>query len=187
MSDGISTKGLPLIAFATSFDLIDNNQRWTELSLFHRPGERRPFLADSRGCSKVEGEREYKRQRVAKSIEEACRLFDNSRLHDEIITKAQAWADAQPAAPGRQAPAIQFDGAGGLRGALLWLYPDASVDEADSALGKRFLHDFGVPVRTVTHALKQQSDGQGLPSWCLAFIGGLQHFDRDAFYANRRP
>jgi hypothetical protein len=181
----IDVSRLECIAHASSWSR-DNQIRWTELAIYYRPGERRPFVAQSIGRTKVRGEVDFTRQRVGKSIEEACRLFDNSRLHDEIVEQAQAWLDKHPETSGREPPCIQFDGAGGVRGALLWLYPAAAVDVPDIHLAKLFEADWGVPARTVTHALAQQRAGLRLPSWCLAFIGALQHFDRDAFHAMRR-
>lgn len=181
----IRTADLERIAFVSSHG-PDNLIRWTELGLYHRPRERRPFVAESIGRTKVRGEVEFRRQRVGKSIEEVCRVFDNSRLHDQIIEQAQAWLDTQPTLAATEPPSIQFDGAGGLRGALLWLYPAATVDTSDLHLAKLFEKDWGVPERTIRHTLAQQRDKKELPSWCLAFIGALQHFDRAAFHAMRR-
>lgn len=181
----VDVSNLERIAEASSWG-ADNRIRWTELAIFHRPRERRPFLAQSIGRTKVRGEVDFIRQRVAKSIEEACRLFDNSRLYDRIVEEAQAWLDKHPEAGGREPPVIQFDGAGGLRHALLWLYPASSVETSDIHLAKLFEADWGVPARTVTHTLQQQREGREMPSWCKAFLGALQHFDRDAFHAMRR-
>lgn len=186
MPDGIDTSKLERIAFATSRNEEDRMQaRWTELAVYHRPGERRPFVAESIGRTKVKGEVDFNRQRVGKTVEEVCRLFDNSRLHDEIVEQVQKWADANNLVD-REPPSVQFTGDGGLRGALLWLYPAASKDASENELAKRFQYDFGVPMRTVSHALAQEREGQGLPSWCKAFIAALQHFDRDNFYKCRR-
>lgn len=193
----IETDGLERIAFATSRTDPAEQVRWTELSLFYRPEGIRPthpgrkFMSQSVGKTCVPGEQEFVRQRVVKSIEQALRLFDNSRLHDQIVEQADAWRDRNPQAEdqpsrSRRQPEIQFDGAGGLRGALLWLYPAAERDSSDVHLAKLFQFDWGVPVRTVTHALAQEKGGDGLPSWCKAFIGSLMHFDRDAFHAMRR-
>jgi hypothetical protein len=188
----IDTSGMQRIAHASS----DDGQaiRWTELSLFYSPAGIRPshpgrkFLAESVGASRFPGEREFKRQRVGKSIEEACRVFDNSRLHDQIIEQAQAWEDAHPQAERRKAPTIQFNGAGGLRGALLWLYPQQSPEASDIKLAQLLETDWGVPARTVTHTLRtERLTGGEVPTWCKAFLGALQHFDRDAFHGMRRP
>ena len=181
----IDCTALVPVAEASSYG-ANNNIRWTELGIYYRPGERRPFVAQSIGRSKVLGETDFVRQRVGKSIDEVSRLFDNSRLADDVAAQAQAWLDRHPEAVGTPPPRIQFNGAGGLRGALLWLYPTSSKDSSDNVLAKQFQNDWGVPVRTVTHALAQERDGEGLPSWCKAFMGALQHFDRDAFHAARR-
>lgn len=193
-SAGIDVTGLEVVGKASSHG-PDNQIRWTELSLFYLTPEQRgrhpsrAFVAQSIGHTKVRGEKMFIRQRRAKTIEEALRLFDNSRLHDTIVEHAQAWLDSHPEAETKvKPPKVQFDGAGGLRGALLWLYPgDTTRESPDVQLGKLFQRDWGVPVRTVTHALKQESDKEGLPSWCKAFLGALQHFDRKAFHASRRP
>lgn len=181
----IDVAKLEQIAEASSFG-VDNQIRWTQLGLYYRPGNRRPFVAESLGKTKVRGETEFRRQRAGKSIEEVCRLFDNSRLHDEIVEQAQAWVAAHPEITAKEAPSIQFDGAGGVRGALLWLYPAASQETSDIHLAKLFEADWGVPARTVTHTLQQEREGKDPPSWCKAFLGLLQHFDRDAFHAMRR-
>lgn len=195
----IDTSNLQRIAFATSAG--SGASRWTDLALFYRPGERRPFVAESWGRTREVNEREFHRQRVAKTIDEALNHFDNSRLSDDMRTQAQAWEDSCPFDPaalngapaaagagrGRGPAAIRFDGAGGLLGALRWLY---RIDGAitDSALSTLIETDWGVPARTVRHALagERVADSE-LPSWCKAFVGALQHFDRDAFLATRRP
>jgi hypothetical protein len=159
--------------------------RWTELGLYYRHGERRPFVAESIGASAVEGEEQFRRQRVGKSIEEVSRLFDNSRLADEIALQVDAWTMANPSrAVPTAAPVIAWDGKGGLRGAIGWLYDN--VGATDAAMALWFEKDWGVPERSVRHTLKQERDGQDLPPWCKAFLGALQHFDREAFHATRR-
>jgi hypothetical protein len=191
MATNYDTSRMERIAFASSHG-PDNQLRWTELALYYAPEGIRPshpgrkFVSESIGATKVRGEVEFRRQRAGKSIEEVSRVFDNSRLHDEIVEQAQAWLDKHPEIAGREPPEIQFDGAGGLRGALLWLYPAATRETSDLHLAKLFEKDWGVPERTVRHTLKQETDKQALPSWCLAFLGALQHFDRDAFHACRR-
>lgn len=190
----ISAEGLERIAFATSYSNTGavETLRWTELAIYFRPDERRPFFATAIGKTKMPGEKEFYRQRHGKTIEDVCAIFDNSRLADQIIEQAQAWTDRQERALKAAQPltvvqpAIRFDGAGGLRGALLWLYPAAPGDSSDSALASGFAQDFGVPDRTVRHALKQERDGADLTPWVKAFIGALMHFDRDAFHAMRR-
>jgi hypothetical protein len=185
------TAGMERIAFASSHG-PQNMIRWTELALYHAPNgvvpahPGRKFFATAIGKTKVRGEQEFYRERRGRSIEEVSRLFDNSRLHDEIVSQAQAWIDAHPEFLKLEPPTIQFNGAGGLRGALLWLYPAATSEASDRRLAVLFEADWGVPVRTVTHTLSQEEDGLALPSWCKAFLGALQHFDRDAFHAMRR-
>lgn len=185
MREFMDVSRMTVIATATS--AAPDAVRWTELGLYHRPGHRRPFVAESLGKTTYANEREFRRQRAGKTIEDACGLFDGSRLSDEIVDKAQRWLDEHPEAEGRPAPRVQFDGSGGLRGALLWLYPDAPADASDNHLAKLFGYDFGVPVRTTNHTLANEASGVELPSWCKAFVGALQHFDRDAFHASRRP
>lgn len=191
----IDTSKLECIAFATSQPAGEalfpapGGTRWTELSIAFRPGERRPFVAESFGKSTVPGEREFHRQRAGRSIEEVSRLFDNSRLADAIAEQVDEWSRLNPdkVQQGQPAPRIAWDGKDGLRGALLWLYADTiNAELTTNGLAKLFEFDWGVPGRTVTHALNQERDGEGLPSWCKAFLGALQHFDREAFLAARR-
>jgi hypothetical protein len=188
----IDTGRLERIAWATSNQAPGTDEaplRWTELGLYYRHGERRPFLAESIGASAVEGEAQFRRQRVGKSIDEVSRLFDNSRLADEIALQVDAWAMANPSrAVPMAAPVIAWNGEGGLRGALDWLYPLTVGGHVptEAGLAIMFEADWGVPTRTVRHTLKQERDGVELPSWCKAFLGALQHFDREAFHATRR-
>ncbi len=182
----IDTATMTPVAFATS-RRGEDQQRWTELRLFYRTGERRPWLAESIGRTEVDGEVDRPRQRVEKTLEAAANAFDRSSIAEEVIAEAQAWLDAQgTCAEDDPAPALRstaFDGAGGLLGALRWLYGD---DKTDAGLSLDFERDWGVPARTVRHSIKQQADGSDLPSWCNAWLGALQHFDREAFHAQRR-
>lgn len=186
----IKTKDLDRIAFATSkppsAPVAALQQRWTELAVYYRPGERRPFVAETLGETLVSGEQTFRRQRVGKTWDEVARLFDNSRLTDEVTKQVQAWLDAHPAVE-TPAPRIQFDGNGGLIGGLRWLYEPVRAEVvSDNNLVDQFAEDWGVPSRTVRHQLKQEKDGAGLTPWVKAFIGALMHFDREAFHAARR-
>lgn len=186
MRNFIDTSGLERIAFVSSNE-SDERLRWTELAVYLRPGERRPFLAESIGKSVVPNEQEFRRQRVGKTPAEAMVLFDNSRIADAVMQQVEDWEDRQSPAVSMPAPVIQWDGQGGLIGALRWLYGPVQAEVVtDNNLVDQFAGDFGVPSRTVRHSLKQQKDGKELPSWCLAFLGALQHFDREAFHATRR-
>lgn len=203
----IETDGLERIAWASSesenrptFGVA--GRRWTELGLYFRPGERYPFLAEVVGRSTVAGEQDMRRQRQGKSIAAACMLFDHaSRLTDQVVEQVQAWlemrgarTDAAAGVTGRPAPVIRWNGAGGLRGALEWLYGDQGdgAELTEGGLSMLFEKDWGVPARTVRHTLQNEKAGAsqpdgGRPSWCNAFLGALQHFDREAFLATRRP
>jgi hypothetical protein len=185
----INTAPLERIAFASSLSprasVAALQDRWTELAVYYRPGERRPFLTESFGKTRVPGEVEFRRQRVGKTWDEVSRLFDNSRLADEVTRQVQDWLDKLPrkAATAMDPPRIQFDGAGGLRGALSWLYPDIKTE---TALAAAYEVDWGVPMRTVRNALREERETGKLTPWVKAFIGALMHFDREAFHAARR-
>lgn len=237
MSDNIKTEGLALVAEASGRDNITGARdaagmsRWTELRIFHRPGDRRPFVAETLGRTVVPGEETRRRVRVTRTLDQAVATFESSRLTDVLAERAQDWLERQPDAAcddpallgadcgkgsreqafagdeGRRPPVMQFTGKGGLLGALRWLYflddqegatlkrdgarlffaksDGATAPISESALADQFAEDFGVPSRTVRHALAQQREGKDLPSWCKAFLGALMWFDREAFHVGK--
>lgn len=188
MTDQIQTDGLDRIAYASSRDDQAIATRWTELAMFYDPSHRRPFVAQVVGRSIEPGEVDRVRQRRAKTIDQAADLFDASDLGEACRKEAQEWEENLSdvvevnAAHAPFGHAIRFDGKGGLAGALSWLYPTAEA----AKVADLFAGDFGVPGRTVRYALAQERNKVELPSWCLAFIGALQHFDVEAFHAMRR-
>lgn len=198
MTDKIATAGLDRIAFVSTRGRIDTFDRaeptrWTELSMFYDPSHRRPFVAQVVGRSMEPGEVDRVRQRRAKTIDQAADLFDASDPGEACRKQAQEWEEgfedvvAVNASAAPFGHAVRFDGKGGLAGALLFLYPSTTPEGAtQGAVAEAFANDFGVPSRTVRYALAQERNKVELPSWCLAFIGALQHFDVEAFHAMRR-
>lgn len=187
MTTGIATDRLDRIAHVSTCPTVfadGQPMRWTELSIFFDPNHRRPFVAQVVGRSIEHGEVDRVRQRRAKTIDQAADLFDASDPGEACRKQAQDWEDASGLiGKTGEPPRIQFDGKRGLLGALTWLYPGVHA----SKFADTFADDFGVPARTVRHALMSERNAVGLPSWCLAFLGAMQHFDRESFHEMRRP
>lgn len=170
----ISTEGAAPVAYASSMRRdgmpAGAPRRWTELRVWYRQGERRPFLAEVCGFSTFAGEVPRVRQRVAKTTAEALAFFESSDLTEEVAKQVQAWEDKRAAGRARD----RFTGAT-LREALQWLYGD---NKTDGALSVRFEAAWHVPARTVRHSLKQEAEGKDLPSWCNAWLVALAMFYR---------
>lgn len=167
--------------------------RWSELEVWFLPDvSGRCFVAESRGCSSIPGE-VTKRQRIyVGTLDRALRMFDESDAGENVRLMAEDWLERNP---GRVAEALKalrrfrgapggaqgYDGAGGLSGALAWLYQPPGVELTEGRLSEAVAQDFGVPSRTVRHALGMERDGKPLTGWAGAFVRALRWFDRDAF------
>lgn len=188
----VDTTRAERIAFAsTSRPTAD---RWTELAVYYLPDPcGRAFLAEIVGKSSRAGEATRRRAVYVGTLDRALGFFDDGDLADAVRLEANDWADrnsfrvqndieqlradekAQRA--GRRADSIGTT-ATTLTGALDWLY-------GASATGKpaKVQEDFGVPRRTVAHALDQEGQGQAMSGWAKAFVAALRFFDREAFWA----
>jgi hypothetical protein len=163
--------------------------RWTELTIAYAPAaDQRCFIAEVAGHSTMQGETTKRRSVRVSSVERALELFDqDSDATQNVRVEALDWWD-------RNGERVKADvlrlrqierGEFGYQGttllqAIAWLYGDAQAGKA-----QRLADDFGVPRRTVAHALDQEQSGQPLTGWQKAFISSLRYFDRDAFQKDR--
>lgn len=187
----IDVSGADVVAFVSSDR--PGVQQWTELAIFYLPGaDGRCFVARTEGLSRVEGQTTRRRAIYVGSMDRALGFFDAGDLANSVYIQAGDWlernghsigndiAAAQAAERGRKVHAGAPRGYTGstLLGAVAWLYGDAQAGKA-----ARLAEDFGVPRRTVAHALDQEQGGSDLTGWSRAFVSALMHFDRDAFHA----
>lgn len=183
----IDVSGADVVAFASSDR--QGARQWTELGVFFIPSaDGRVFLARAEGCSRVEGQTTRRRAVYVGTLDRALEFFDDSELADAVRLQARDWLDRNlkrvEEAVGRcRGAPIGFLGAGGLLGALRWLYRDEEASWNENVLSGALAQDFGVPARTVRDALQKEREGNELPSWCRAFLASLMHFDRAAFHA----
>lgn len=68
--------------------------RWTELGVYHRPGENRPFVAVTEGHSIVPREKLRFQYAAMGTLDRAMNWFDGSALRDELAGKVDAWQNA---------------------------------------------------------------------------------------------
>ena len=97
------------LAFASSEK--DGRDRWTELSVYHVPLLRRPWVAEALGCSNVPGETVKRRVLASASLERALNLFDESDLGVIVKESAREAAEEEgiPARPPQHVPASDRD------------------------------------------------------------------------------
>lgn len=174
--------------------------RWTELAIVYAPqADGRCFWSQISGLSTMQGEATRQRAVYVGTIERALELFDqDSDATQALRVQALDWQDRNPeraktdvltlravegiAPNGPLATANQPDGYQGstLLQAVHWLY-----GSAQAGMAQRLADDFGVPRRTVAHALDQEQSGQALTGWTKAFISSLRFFNRAAFHMSR--
>lgn len=179
------------IAFVSS-RTGDQQTHWTELAVRYLPNaDGRAFFAEVLGQTAVAGQTQRRRAIYVGSIARALEFFDQGDLFDSVQIQVADWADRNAGRLERDlkqlreverrkhgAP-IGFTGEGGLAGALRWLYGDIS----EGGASMRLELDFGVPNRTVRHALRQQAEGKPLTGWAKGFLSALLFFDRAQFQA----
>lgn len=184
--------------------------RWTELAIYHRPGENRPFVAVTEGHSRLPGEKLRFQYAAMGTLDRAMNWFDGSALRDELADKADAWqagidqsvaafragkvsiADEQAVLSGQRslveheqrdpAPRAAFTS---FTDALNWLYPRDDLSER--ALALAFERDFGMPERTVRNTLAIEAgrvEGKVGP-WVPPMLVALRFMDRKAWEASR--
>lgn len=188
----IDTASAETVAFVSS-RVDDRQTNWTELGVYYVPNaDGRCFLAQAIGRTTIRGQTQRKREVYVGSLQRALDSFDASELADSIQLQAEDWLERNPGrveADVKQlreverrpaAAPIGFTGEGGMIGALQWLY---GADLSPGALSAHLDRDFGVPGRTVRHALKQEADGVALTGWAKAFVSALLFFDRGQFKA----
>lgn len=194
------------IARVTSY--TTESLRWTELGVYHRPGENRPFVVVTEGHSIVPGEKLRFQFAAMGTLDRAMNWFEGSTLRDELAEKVDAWqagidqsvtafrtgkvsiADEQELLSGRrsladheqrdQAPRATFTS---FTAALTWLYPRDDLSER--ALAIAFERDFGMPERTVRNTLAIEAgrvEGKVGP-WVQPMLVALRFMDRKAWEA----
>jgi hypothetical protein len=166
-------------------------QRWTELAIFYLPdASGRCFIAQVDGVSEFRGEGRRRKRAYVGTVAAAMQLFDeDSDATATVWTMAKDWLDRNPERAKQDVlrlrqlerqplGGLSFTGQGGLAGALRWLYPDLETESQQSNALER---DFGIPARTVRHALRAGE----LTGWAKGFVSSLLFFDRDRFQAAR--
>ena len=195
MAINISQTEAFIIGFATS--AAPGRNRWTELAVYSLPdASGRAFLSEITGRSSLPGEATRRKRVYVGTIERALEFFDDdSDLAESVRISARDWHDrnadrvkadvlAQREAErasreARKPPAAGYQGTTLLQ-LVSWLYGDAQAGKA-----ARLAEDFGVPRRTVAHALDQEQAGEGLTGWAKAFVSAMRWFDRDGWQAAR--
>lgn len=181
---------------------------WTELAVYYRSGFIRQFVAVVEG--KTTGEQGFVpkfKATASGTLDRALAWFEDSaltqKLYEMIPEGIEAqWptanqvsaaidagrdfiADRKPKlvadAPLPRVRVVGYPGAAKLVDALAWLYPEIA---APSKLVER---DFGMPSRTVRHAMSieagETAGNQG--AWVQLFIASLRYFDRELWQACR--
>ena len=84
----------------------DGRSRWTELRVLFNPTMGKPWIAEARGCSSHEGERDKVRRLASANLERALSLFDDTDLGVIVKANAREWAEDRgaPQAPPRFTP-----------------------------------------------------------------------------------
>ncbi len=174
--------------------------RWTELAVYYRPGENRPFVAVSEGVSTVPGEKLRRQHAAMGTLDRAMNWFEGSELRDQLADAVDRWVDAHNASQDRVLDKLrvglaksnaQRDEVDALRierpdlpsftAALAWLYPGDDLSERARALA--FERDFGMPERTVRNTLAIEAgrvEGKVGP-WVQPMLAALRWFDRAAW------
>lgn len=170
--NSIDTTGAIRIAHATSKG--DGRARWSELSVFyfpHPPADLRGkrWLAETRGCSTVPGEREKVRRMTGGTLDRALKLIDESDLGLIVIEAAKDWAEEAGIPVDRPVePPVPDNDIEALR----WLYgPTVS----ESSFARMLQRDFGIGESTTRAALKN-----GTPVK-VPLRSVLRFFNREAF------
>lgn len=179
------------IAFVSS-RADDRQTNWTELAIYYLPHpDGRMFLGEVVGKTTVRGQTQRRIAVYVGSIARATDLFDEGNLRDLMEIQIADWVERNPGRiegdlkdirerERRLAGApVGFTGEGGLMGALQWLYGDFTAGRLSEDLDR----DFGVPSRTVRHALDMEKRGQPLTGWAKGFVSALLFFDRGQFQA----
>ncbi len=179
-----------MIASVSSFER--GGDAWTELSLWHRVDEERPFLAVVEGKFS-DGRMPRFRCVATGTLDRALDWFDPTNLRTDLAAAIphDAWSRfpdgntiRMKAAAERRA-ARGYDGDIGLTPALAWLYPDLAGG-SDNALAAQFDRDFGMGARTVRNILAVERKGEGgAPPWVAPFCAALRFFDRKAWEMSR--
>ena len=184
--------------------------RWTELGVYHRTGENRPFVVVSEGHSIIPNEKLRFQYAAMGTLDRAMSWFDGSTLREELADKVADWqvrmdrsvaafragkvsiADQQAVLSGQRSldeheqrdptPRAAFTS---FTDALTWLYPRDDLSER--ALALAFERDFGMPERTVRNTLAIEAGrvvGKVGP-WVQPMLVALRFMDRKAWEASR--
>ena len=193
----VDLTGAECIAFTSTAER--GKPRWTELSIHYKPhpsGVR--FHAEVTGRSTMRGEHTKRRAVYVGSLARALQHFDqDSDATNALRIQALDWEDRNRERIAGDVEALRELERGqvpggfvdvterGYKGSTLlqavsWLYGDAQAGKA-----QRLAEDFGVPRRTVSHALDQEAAGHGLTGWAKAFVSALAFFDRAAWAASK--
>lgn len=71
----------------------DGALRWTELAVYYRPGQNRPFVVVSEGHSRVAGEKLRRQYAAMGTLDRAMNWFEGSELRDELAAAVDRWTD----------------------------------------------------------------------------------------------
>lgn len=136
-----------IAAFVSSEE--DGRKRWTELSVWFAPAMSKPWIAEARGRSVHEGERDKVRRLASGNLDRALGLFDDTDLGVIVKATAREWAEDRgaPQSPPRFTPNDDREALAILMG--------CTVDELSaSAVGKAL----GIGESSVRMALRDGRD-----------------------------
>jgi hypothetical protein len=164
-----------LIAEASTRDPNDEGQRrWTDLEVWHRPGQSPRFVAVSVGVSSFTHEVDRERRLGGSSLSKVLRMFEGSdgaepsAIGRHIIAQAKVWESD-----------TLFDGST-VTEAMAWLYQGLELGES---VASRAARDLDITPRPVQRAIKAESEGEEA-TLTVPLLELLRYIDRDRFQAD---
>ncbi len=145
--------------------------RWTELAVYHRPGENRPFVAVSEGVSIVPGEKLRRQHAAMGTLDRAMNWFEGSELRDQLADAVDRWVEQHKARQDRTLDRLQL-GLAKIKAArdkdvLPMLPPGPGAGIGDPGPGRRL--QMSGSSRGHAHSLPVQS--RLIASWQLQVKG----------------
>lgn len=167
----------------------EGKERYTQLSLYHRVGYNRPFVAVVEGFEKIRrsvsapvtaSRRFAFKFACVGTLERALKWFDDSELTETLRAQVEGY-EPKPLGP-QVTPNLRLLGYTGpdrLSDALAWLYRDQEA--SDNAMSVRLERDFAVKQRSGRNALIAEREDAPPPPWVPPFLAALRYFDRQAW------
>ena len=160
---------------------------WTDLSIYYREDDERPFIAVKERVT-VPGSALDERFNAwaCGSVHVALNKFDETLLRERLEAALpedleENYPDANTRRMAAAASRRGYSGAMEIKPALEWLYDDIA-DASPSGIAKAVERDFGVPWRTVYNALTDKPAS----GWASGFLRVLPYFDKARWRSQRK-